>query len=67
MKGHRKQVALKNLTIQIEELEINDEEKRQLIDLVSEITSKITSGINFSNFWKKVGFIATLVEKIKGK
>jgi len=64
--GHqRKLVTLRNLKIIIEELKIDTKEKQSFIDLINQAIGEVTKGIVNANFFTKVGFIKTLLEKIK--
>lgn len=65
MISRRKSVALKNLSIHISELEINNEDRESLIGLVAKATEMTAKGLLFNHFWEKVNFIRSLLLRMK--
>lgn len=65
MARHRRLVALKNLKIQIDELEIDTEEKQSLLRLINKATEQVIKGLAIENFWTKIDFVKKLLQRIK--
>lgn len=66
LKSHqRKLVALRDLKIQVGSLEIREEEKQSLLSLIGEVIKSVANGAALKGFGTKIGFIATLIERMK--
>lgn len=66
LKSHQfKLVALKNLKIEVAELHIRESQKRGILDLIEQVRGKAISFGFTKDFVTKIGFVATLIKRLK--
>jgi hypothetical protein len=63
----RKLVVLSGIKIQIERLEIREEEKNGLLNILRDVSTQVLKGLIIKDFWVKVQFIATLLKRLIDK